>query len=158
MRRTLQLLFTSGLLCLLLGAAFAQHVELEQEVFSIARELRCPVCRAESAADSDASTSVEFRDIIRELLAEGHSREEILAYFTARYGDWILLEPPRRGIHLVVWVLPVLAVLAGVALLGFFVRRWTRAAATPIEVDTEGLQRVHRELASSRDLPSEGAP
>lgn len=91
MRRTLLLILS------LLGAAFAQHVELEQEVFAIARELRCPVCRAESAADSNATTSVEFRGIIRELLAEGHSREEILAYFTARYGDWILLEPPAAA-------------------------------------------------------------
>ncbi|ADI13550.1 cytochrome c-type biogenesis protein [Truepera radiovictrix] len=152
MRRTLLLILS------LLGAAFAQHVELEQEVFAIARELRCPVCRAESAADSNATTSVEFRGIIRELLAEGHSREEILAYFTARYGDWILLEPPRRGIHLVVWVLPILAVLAGVTLLALLVRRWTRAAAAPIEVDAEGLERVQRELTAGPEHAPEGAP
>lgn len=133
-----------------LGAvATAQQVELEQEVFTIARELRCPVCRAESAADSNAETSIEFRNIVREQLQAGQNREQILAYFQARYGDWILLEPPRRGVHLLVWVLPLLAALAGVALLIFFLRRWTKDANTPIEMDDEGLERVRRELKAS---------
>lgn len=145
------------LLLLLSSLASAQQVELEQEVFTIARELRCPVCRAESAADSNAETSIEFRDIIREQLAEGRSREEILAYFTARYGDWVLLEPPRRGVHLLVWVLPVAAALVGVLLLAVFLRRWTRNAAAPVDVDPEGLERVQRELAGAREHPSGGA-
>ena len=70
-------------------------VKLEQEVFNIARELRCPVCRAESAADSSSATSIEFRDIIREQLQDGQSRAQIIAYFQQKYGDWILLD--RHG-------------------------------------------------------------
>ena len=62
------------LLLSLWSFAGAQEVQLEREVFNIAGELRCPVCRSESAADSNAETSIEFRDIIRERLQDGRAR------------------------------------------------------------------------------------
>jgi len=135
------------LLSSLLSLATAQEVQLEQEVFRIARQLRCPVCGSESAADSSAGTSVEFREIIRERLQAGQSEEQIIAYFVGNYGDYILLEPPKRGIHLLVWVLPIVAGAFGVGALVYFLRRWTRSANEPIEVDEEGLERVRRELS-----------
>lgn len=124
-------------------------VQLEREVFNIARELRCPVCRSESAADSNAETSIEFRDIVRERLQDGQSREQILAYFQATYGDWILLDPPRRGLYLWVWGLPVAAGIFGLGLLGYFLARWRKNAATPLEASVEDLERVKRELGRS---------
>ena len=124
-------------------------VQLEQEVFNIARELRCPVCRTESAADSNAQTSIEFRDIVRERLQAGQSREQILAYFQATYGDWILLDPPRRGLYLWVWGLPVAAGVFGLGLLGYFLARWRKNAAAPLEASPEDLERVRRDLGRS---------
>src|SRR5688572_13018433 len=101
-----------GLVAAVLGALFsghasAQEVELESRVFEIARQLRCPVCVSESVADSSAQLAQQMRALIQQQLEEGRSEAQIFAYFTNRYGDWIMLEPPRRGIHLVVWILPV---------------------------------------------------
>ncbi len=126
--------------------AAAQEVQLEREVFEISRGLRCPTCVSESVADSHAEVSVQMRQIVRELLIEGRSREEIYAYFVERYGDWILMNPPRRGVHLVVWILPVIGGLLGVFAFVYYLRQWTKQAEVPVEADPEYLARVRREL------------
>lgn len=124
-------------------------VKLEQEVFNIARELRCPVCRAESAADSSSATSIEFRDIIREQLRDGQDKAQIIAFFQRTYGDWILLDPPRRGLYLWVWGLPVGAAAFGMGLLGYFLVRWRKNASVTVPASPEDLERVRRELGQS---------
>ena len=126
-------------------------VELQRDVFRIAGQLRCPVCVSESVAQSNAAVSIEMRDQIQAQLEAGRSEDEILASFQARYGDWILLEPPRRGIHLVVWLLPAIAAAFGVAVLAVLVRRWVRKGAEPLDdVDPDELARVRAELAAPR--------
>lgn len=110
-------------------------VELEARVFDIARQLRCPTCVSESVADSNANISIEMRRQIQTQLEAGASEAEILAFFQERYGDWILLEPPRRGIHLLVWWLPGIALVAGAGGLALLMVRWTRAGR---RADAEG--------------------
>lgn len=143
------------LLALAIGLAAGQQAtpqvegstRLEPRTFDIARQLRCPVCVSESVAESNSPTSLEMRRIIQEQLEQGRSEAEILAYFQERYGDWILLEPPKRGLHLLVWLLPMVAAVTGLIVLGLFVRRWTRASREPIEVDDNDLARVRNALA-----------
>lgn len=122
------------------------EVELDRRVFEVARQLRCPVCVSESVADSNAQISVEMRTTIRELLREGRSEAEIHAFFQERYGDWILLEPPRRGIHLIVWWLPWLAAGVGAVALAVLAARWTAKARRPEEVEEGDLERVRTAL------------
>ena len=134
-------------LLLLAPAALAQEGRLEAQVFEIAAQLRCPVCVSESVAESHSPTALEMREMIQEQLLAGSSRQEILAFFQDRYGDWILLEPPMRGLHLVVWVLPAVAAAAGLLVLILLVRRWTRASRQPLQVDDDDLRRVREALA-----------
>ncbi len=75
--------------------------------------LKCPVCRTQSVLESTSFMALEMRAKIRELIAAGRSDGEILDYFADRYGDYILLEPRKKGFALSAYVLPVLAVLAG---------------------------------------------
>src|SRR5690606_22548451 len=138
----------TALLALLAGVALAQDVQLENRVFEIAAKLRCPICTSESVADSSVQLAVEMRQIIQEQLNEGRSEAEILAFFQQSYGDWILLDPPKRGLHLLVWILPVAAALVGVIALLMLGRRWQRRSREPIDVDPEDLARVRSELAS----------
>lgn len=126
--------------------AFTQQVQLEQEVFEIARDLRCPVCISESVADSSAQVAIEMREIIQQQLEEGKSRREILAYFQTSYGDWILLNPPKRGLHLLVWVLPVVVAVVALVVLGLLVRRWLALSRERIDVDEAELSRVRQAL------------
>ena len=139
-------LLTLLLFFFLVAVASAQDVQLEAQVFDIARELRCPVCQAESVADSSSPTSLEMRNIISERLQAGDSRAEVIEYFRTRYGDWILLSPPKRGVHLFVWVVPILAGLLLIFGLVYYLRRWTRNAAQPIQADEAELERVRLEL------------
>jgi len=95
--------------------------DLSPEVFRIARELRCPVCQGESAAESNSGVAVEMRRLIAEMLEEGKTAAEIKAFFVERYGEWILYEPPRRGVTLWVWVLPLVGLfLLGLGLFAYF--------------------------------------
>lgn len=136
-----------ALACLLvLGSAMSQSVELDSRVFDIARKLRCPVCTSESVADSSVELAQQMRQIVREQLEEGRSEQEILAYFQARYGDWILLDPPKRGVHLLVWALPVAAGALGVGTLVVLGRRWVQRSREPLDVDATDLERVRAEL------------
>jgi len=131
------------------AASPAVQTELESQVFDIARQLRCPTCVSESVADSNAGISIEMRREIQTQLQAGASEAEVLAFFQDRYGDWILLEPPRRGIHLFVWWLPGIALAAGAGALAILMIRWTRAArqTTDLEdTDEADLARVRAAL------------
>ena len=133
------------------GAA-APPERLESRVFEIAQQLRCPTCVSESVADSSAGISIEMRNQIQAQLEEGRSEAEILAFFQERYGDWVLLEPPRRGIHLIVWWLPGIALAAGALGLAALMVRWTRNArrlAEEAPLSDEERARVRAELADS---------
>ena len=142
----LALLWLFGIYALF-GLYAAAQVELEPRVFEIAQKLRCPVCVSETVAQSAAPTSVEMRNLIADKLRAGESEQQILGYFQARYGDWILLTPPRRGYYLVVWLAPIVGALAMLATVLFYVQRWTRRSRTPIEAD-EGYLAAVQQLTS----------
>lgn len=152
------------MLALLLAAvasiAGAQAEALDPEVFSIGNELRCPTCVSESVSESSSAIAREMRVIIQDQLNEGRTRAEILAFFQDRYGDWILLNPPARGILLIVWLLPALGVLVGAVLLVRLMRRWRRAADEVPEIDPTDRERVRAALAASAatDAANEPAP
>lgn len=136
-------------LTLLLPLSFAQDLELSSHAFNLSRQLRCPVCTSESVADSGAEMANEMRLQIEAQLKEGKSDAEVLAYFQKRYGDWILLEPPKRGLHLLVWFLPLAAAATGSVILTLVFRRWLRRSRIPIEADAHDLQRVHEALEAN---------
>lgn len=135
---------------LTLPALSAEPPDLEERVRSIAQELRCVVCQNLSVADSPSELAKQMRDVVREQLRQGKSPDEIKAYFVSKYGDWVLLAPPRRGFSLLVWVLPFVAAAAGLVLVVVALRRWVRRkkSSPPPQVDPELLARVHREAAN----------
>jgi len=139
-----------GLLPALVMAQLPAKSVNEETVREIAAQLRCVVCQNLSVADSPSETANQMRNIIRERLAAGESPEQVQAYFVEKYGEWILLSPPRRGLNLLVWTLPFIGLLAGLVFLFFVTRRWSRGAkAAPEPVDPEALEKVRRELAES---------
>jgi cytochrome c-type biogenesis protein CcmH len=121
----------------------------EQIVHDVATQLRCVVCQSLSVADSPSETANQMRGIIRERLAAGDSPEQVRAYFVEKYGDWILLSPPKSGFTLLVWVLPFVGLGIGLVLVAVVVRRWSRAprAATPSQLDPAVRERIRRELS-----------
>jgi cytochrome c-type biogenesis protein CcmH len=122
----------------------------EDVVHEIAAQLRCVVCQNLSVADSPSEMAGQMRAIIRERLAAGESPADVQRYFVDRYGEWILLSPPRRGFTLLVWLLPLAAVAVGLVAAGALVWRWThrrrRVPATPVAIDPAMSERIRREL------------
>lgn len=96
---------------------------LHRRMLDIAEDLRCAVCQNEPISESNADLARDMREIIREQLAAGKSRDEIIDYFVARYGEYVLMKPPYGGAGFWVWLGPlVLVVLIGVTGL-FYIRR-----------------------------------
>ena len=112
-----------------LRAATPSPEELERRVQTISDQLRCPTCQAISVKDSEAAFSVQIRDKVRHMVEEGQSDDQIRAYFVARYGEWILRAPPKEGVGLIVWVLPLAAMLAAGAAMAWTIVRRSKAKA-----------------------------
>jgi cytochrome c-type biogenesis protein CcmH len=128
-------------------ALAAVSPDVEDRVREIASELRCVVCQNLSVADSPSDLAREMRNVVREQVQQGKSREEVQAYFVSRYGEYVLLSPPKRGFNLLVWGLPFLAIAAGGGVVYLVARGWTgRAPTDRPAVDPAYAERVRREL------------
>lgn len=134
--------------------AFGAQEDLEVKVRAIAALLRCPVCQNLSVMDSPSELAQEMRGLIRERLLQGESEEQVKAYFVQKYGEWVLLAPPKKGFNLLAWTLPFLAVLGGLGGVILALRKWVRRGRQPKqgpEITSEYQERLSREL---KDLDS----
>jgi len=101
----------------------ADDPQLEERVMAVSRELRCLVCQNETLADSRADLAVDLRNQIREQMKAGKSDKEVVAFVTARYGDFVLYRPPIRPSTYLLWFGPFIFLLAGLVLLFRYVKR-----------------------------------
>jgi len=146
----------SLMLLLVLPPAFAEEVgetQLDVQVREIAKTLRCTVCQTENIWESGAPLAKQMRDAIRERLKQGQTEPEIRAYFLSRYGDYILMEPPKHGVNWLLWVAPFLLLLVGGLFLYKEVRHWVKDSPAPPSqpsppLDDQARKRLERELES----------
>jgi cytochrome c-type biogenesis protein CcmH len=117
---------------------------LEQRTYQVASLLRCPVCQGMSVADSPSTVALDMKQQVRELLARGYTQEQILSYFERSYGQFVLLKPKFRGVNALVWILPVVVLIAGALLVISKARRLTTDNRQPT-TDDPYISRV-REL------------
>ena len=99
-------------------------------------ELRCPKCQNQAISDSDADIAQDMRAQVAAMIRDGRSDDEIVDYFVQRYGQFVTYEPPLSIETVVLWFGPLLAMLAGLALLVSQIRR---ARALPVD-DAEDEQ------------------
>lgn len=119
-----------------------EATSLAERSDALAAELRCPDCQGLSVADSPTAAAAEIRRQIDELLAGGADDDEVRAYFTARYGEWILLAPSAP----LTWIAPFAIVLSGLLGLAAWIlaRRRVNPAAPPALNETD-RRRLHDE-------------
>ena len=151
MKRVLALLAMLWIAQSWIAPALAQEAQLadpalEQRARDLSREIRCVVCQSQSVADSDADIAREMRAIIREQIAAGKSDQDIRDFLVARYGDFVLLDPPFKGSTYVLWIGPfAILVLAAIGVAIFF-RRRAQEPARARELSVDEHSRVVRLL------------
>nr|WP_232455189.1 cytochrome c-type biogenesis protein [Oceanisphaera avium] len=99
--------------------------EQEQVFHELTKELRCPKCQNQDIGDSDAELAKDLRDKSYEMLQQGKSKQEVIDYMAARYGNFILYKPPFMASTMILWFGPVLVILVGL----FIVIRRTRTSS-----------------------------
>src|SRR5215207_2059431 len=120
------------LLCMLSSLAMAQVQEeerpsddpvIEERLAKLSKELRCLQCQNQTLADSPAGLAADLRREIREQMKAGKSDQEILAFLTQRYGDFILYRPRVTYATYLLWFGPFVLLLAGLYVLFRYIRR-----------------------------------
>jgi cytochrome c-type biogenesis protein CcmH len=91
--------------------------ELENRYHYLSEELRCPKCQNQNIADSNAPIAQDLRKLLHQQLEQGASDEEILDYMVARYGEFVRYRPRFDGVTVLLWLAPVLLLLAGIGVL-----------------------------------------
>lgn len=101
----------------------AEDPELEKRVMRLSQEIRCLVCQNETLADSRADLAVDLRREIREQMKDGKTDQEIIAFLTQRYGDFVLYRPPMKPTTYLLWFGPFALLLFGLAFLFIYVKQ-----------------------------------
>ncbi|QIU89235.1 cytochrome c-type biogenesis protein [Yokenella regensburgei] len=105
----------------------------EQQFRQLTGQLRCPKCQNNSIADSNSMIAADMRKKVWQLMQEGQSNQQIIDYMVARYGNFVTYEPPVTPSTIILWQLPSLFVLGGVAVVIRLSRRPRKTALTPQE-------------------------
>lgn len=134
-RGVLALVLVAAMMTPALAQPVKQQDAMDARVFAIGAMLRCPVCQSETILDSHSSSAKEMLRIVREQIEAGRSDAEVVGYFHARYGDYVLMQPPARGANRLLWVLPLLILLTGGIWLACWLRRQRRVAMATVQAD-----------------------
>ncbi len=132
-------LFISIILILIFGLSQASAVAAQEtdpgtitdnEVNAIAKQLYCPVCENIPLDVCGTQACEQWRELIREKLAQGWNEDEIKEYFVLQYGDRVLAEPPRRGLNLLVYIVHPAAFLVGAFILFRGIQSWRQMGSS----------------------------
>ncbi|MEP6693287.1 MAG: cytochrome c-type biogenesis protein CcmH [Chloroflexota bacterium] len=132
--------------------AWPREATAAERVDRITSELRCVTCQGLSVKDSPAASARQMHDLVVQRVAEGRSDDQIRDEFRASYGDWVLLSPPATSWSGLIWLVPLVALAAGLAVVFGRMRRATSTVTAPPARELAALrERVAREEAL--DLP-----
>lgn len=109
--------FLLGLLMLVIPGSALATIDVmqfkdeaqEQQFRQLTEQLRCPKCQNNSIADSNAMIATDMRRKVYDLMQEGKSRQDIIDYMVARYGNFVTYDPPLTPLTVLLWVMPVVA-------------------------------------------------
>lgn len=150
-------LFILTLLCLMPVFAHAGEAKdiaedpvVEKRMVALAENLRCLVCQNESLASSHAELAEDLRKEVREMIKKGMTDKQITDYLVARYGDFVLYNPPVKSYTILLWFGPFVLFLIGGAGL-FYQLRKRRRSVPETELPPEAEQRAAALLNQDKD-------
>ncbi len=120
-----------------------------EEFRAIIEEMRCLVCQNESLAGSNAELAADLRNEIYEMMKSGQGKEDIINFMVARYGDFVLYNPPLKPNTYPIWFGPLIVFILGGFVLIRILRRKSATRETELSVEEE--QRLNRLLNQTTD-------
>jgi len=130
-----------------------QPTPSDDEVNAIAKQLYCPICENTPLDVCPTKACADWREQIRQKLNEGWSEQQIKDFFAAQYGDSVLADPPRRGINWLVYLIPAIVIIAGIAVTINVLKNWQHPVEQPVNQQasdelpqSEYIQRLEEEL------------
>jgi cytochrome c-type biogenesis protein CcmH len=142
--RVIIFLFMAVLLTPVFAAPVATYefASEEQEALfnKLSNELRCLVCQNQSISDSNADLAKDLRDEIYGMLQQGKTEEEIVDFMVARYGDFVLYNPPMKPMTWLLWFGPAFALLAGFLFVVRIINKQKKSTVT--EMSSEEIERL----------------
>lgn len=130
--------------------ALAQETAEEARLRQLQTKLRCLVCQNQTLADSPAGLADDLRRELREQMKTGRSDDEILDFMVARYGDFVLYEPPFKATTVLLWVGPFVLLALALVAVAAMARRRRKAAPEP-ELGEEERRLVVQALGNDKD-------
>jgi cytochrome c-type biogenesis protein CcmH len=106
-----------------------KRVVTDDDVNKIARVVYCPVCESTPLDVCQTQACADWRQIIRDMLEDGKTEQDVFDYFSNLYGDRVLAEPPREGFSLLIWLVPLIMVPLGLVFFGSYMRNLRSSAA-----------------------------
>ena len=107
-----------------------QDPQLEARAQVLDEKIRCVKCRSEVISSSNAEWASDARIMVRELIADGASDQDVLDFFVARYGEYVLMTPQPTGSNLFLWLAGPLMLMLGGGLAAAYLRRRSRVDPT----------------------------
>ena len=99
--------------CFLYIFNITTHVQANQDVDKISKNLRCLICQGQSVYDSQSDFALTIKMLIKDKLQEGESEDEIYDYLKSLYGEWIVYDPEFNKKNLLLWVFPLILFIFG---------------------------------------------
>lgn len=112
----------------------------DDQVNAIAKQLYCPVCENIPLDVCGTQACAQWRELIREKLGQGWNEAQIKQYFVDQYGDRVLATPPARGLNWLVYIVPPLAILAGIYILYRAFQSWRQPAAADVQTESPAIE------------------
>lgn len=141
-----------------LASTVAADPRLEADVMELSHKLRCLVCQNQSIAESNAPLAVDLRDQVREQLAAGKSKDDVVDYLVDRYGDFVLYEPPFKAATALLWLGPAALLVGGAGWLAFRLRRRRDEAAAETTLSAADSARARALLDSASGAAQSESP
>ncbi|KII77145.1 cytochrome c-type biogenesis protein [Vibrio renipiscarius] len=126
-------------------------LEQEQQFKELGSTLRCPKCQNNTIADSNAELAQDLRHKVYEMTKEGKSKNEIVDYMIARYGNFVTYKPPFTLATAVLWLGPLAVVVLGFGLIVRRSRQSKQPQAAGDKWDDKKEQRLKALLDDEKD-------
>tara|TARA_B100000941_G_scaffold271643_1_gene230529 strand:- start:998 stop:1366 length:369 start_codon:yes stop_codon:yes gene_type:complete len=87
------------------------------------KNLRCLVCQGQSISDSNSDFAITLKMVVKDLIDQGKTEDEIYDFLSDKYGDWILYKPKFNIENFLLWVFPYFTLVLGGLIIVFLIRK-----------------------------------